>query len=176
MELLFNDTFWMIATVLVTGLGVHYAGNADRRKERQETEKRLADQISGLKQDLTDQISGLKQELTDQKQELKEQKQDLDRRIDRLEDRVHENQKEATENHKEATAAISALTSAITALSTKLDERSFPRRLEGPVPPGARDAPAPLIGVREKPARRYSTDEPKEKEEEAEPKGEGSPD
>ena len=169
MELLFNDTFWMIASVLVTGLGVHYAGNANRRKDREEAEqrreageKRLADQISGLKQDLTEQISS--------------QKRELDRRIDRLEDRVHENQKEATENHKEATAAISALTSAITALSTKLDERSFPRRLEGPVPPGARDAPAPLIGVREKPARRYSTDEPKEKEEEAEPKGEGSPD
>ena len=90
----------------------------------------------------------------------------MDRRIDRLEDRVNE-------NHKEVTAAISALRSAIAALSTKLDERSFPRRLDGPVPPGPRDAPAPLIGVREKPAR-YSTEEPKGEAEE--PKREGSPD
>ena len=108
----------------------------------------LTGRIGSLKQELMDRISG------------------LDRRIDRLEDRV-------TENHKEVTAAISTLTNAITALSTKLDERSFPRRLEGPVPPGARDAPVPLVGVREKPAR-YSTDEPKGEAEE--PKGEASPD
>lgn len=179
MELLSSGSFWTIVAVGVSALGVHFAARADRRKERREAEqrreageKRLAEQIGSLRREVMEALASHKQEMKEalavHKQEMKEafgvhkqevtgalavHRQEIGRRIDRLEDRFDE-------NHREVTAALAELRAEVSALSTKVDERSFPRRFERGGLPGAEAAAAPGVGVRETPAR-YSADEPR---------------
>ncbi len=59
------------------------------------------------------------------------------------------------------TTALTGMTAVVSALSTKIDERSLPRRLEGANLPTAGAGVATAAGVREAPAR-YSGEEPKD--------------
>lgn len=82
------------------------------------------------------------------------QKQELGRRINRMEDRFDE-------NHRVVTAGLAELKAEVGALSTKVDERSHPRRLDGAARSSA-GADVVAGAVRETPDR-YSTEEPKGK-------------
>ena len=138
---------------------------ADHRQEMKEAladhKQEMTGALAGHRQEMTEALADHKQEVTGalagHRQEMKEalagHRQEIGRRIDRLEDRVDE-------NHREVTAALAELRAEVSALSTKVDERSFPRRFEGGGLPGTEAAAAPGVGVREAPTR-YSADEPK---------------
>ena len=184
MELVSSSDFWTIVAIVVSALGMQRAMKADARKElhifrtemderfkeaeRREKarERRLAEQISGMKQELAEQISDMKHELGHRiggvKQEFGHRtssiKQELGHRIDRMEDRMNE-------NHRDVSTGLAETKAAVSALSAKLDERSSPRRLEGGGRPSATGSVASGVSVR-KPSGSYSGDEPR---------GEGEP-
>ena len=133
MEILPNGDFWTILAIAVSALGVHRAAKAERRKEQQEAEQRRE---AGEKR-LAEQIGSMKQEIS--------------RRIERLEDRVDE-------NHREVTASLGDMKAVVGSLS-KVDERSYPRRLGSAGQPGTGADVVPGAGVRE-PHARYSAEEP----------------
>ena len=190
MELVSSSEFWTIVAIVVSAIGVQRAMKADARREQHNSrtlmdkrfeevkkrgearEKRLAEQISGVKRELGDRIEGLRQELGDRidgvreefghrtsgtKQELGEQissiKQELGHRMDRMEDRMNE-------NHRDVSIQLAETKAAVSALSATLDERSSPRRLEGSGLPSATGSVASGVSVRE-PSESYSGDEPK---------------
>lgn len=134
MEIFSNGDFWTIVAIAVSALGVHRAAKADRRREQQEAEQRRE---AGEKR-LAEQIGSMKQEIS--------------RRIERLEDRVDE-------NHREVTASLGDMKTVVGSLSTKVDERSYPRRLGGAGQPGTGADVVPGAAVRE-PRARYSAEDP----------------
>ena len=95
MELVSSSEFWTIVAIVVSALGVQRAVRADARRELhnlrtemgkrfEETEKRLGDRISGVKQE-------------------------LGHRMDRMEDRMNENHRDVSIQLAETKAAVSAL-------------------------------------------------------------------
>ncbi len=175
MDFLSNGDFWTIVAVLVSALGVHRAMKADRRREWQEFraeigkrfeeaekrreagEKRLAEQIDRVRQELGQRIDRGKRELGGVEQKL-------GHRIDRMEDRMNE-------NHREVSAGLAETKAAVSDLRARLDERSSPRRLTGADLPGSVESVRSGAVVRE-PSGDYSEDEPRDAvEPEEAPKG-----
>lgn len=197
MDFLSNGDFWTIVAVLVSALGVHRAMKADRRREWQEFraeigkrfeeaekrreagEKRLAEQIDRVRQELGQRIDRGKRELGGVEQKLGHRidgveeklghridgvEERLGHRIDRIEDRMNE-------NHREVSAGLAETKAAVSDLRARLDERSSPRRLTGADLPGSVESVRSGAVVRE-PSGDYSEDEPRDAvEPEEAPKG-----
>jgi len=176
MDLLSNGDFWTIVAVLVSALGVHRAMKADRRREWQEFraeigkrfeeaekrreagEKRLAEQIDRVRQELGQRIDRGKRELGGVEQKLGHRidgvEEKLGHRIDRMEDRMNE-------NHREVSAGLAETKAAVSDLRARLDERFSPRRLTGADLPGSVESVRSGAVVRE-PSGDYSGNEPRD--------------
>ena len=102
MELVSSSEFWTIVAIVVSALGVQRAVRADARREqhnlRTEMGKRFEEaekRGEAREKRLAEQISGVKQE--------------LGHRIDRMEDRMNENHREVSVGLAETNATVSAL-------------------------------------------------------------------
>ena len=102
MELVSSSEFWTIVAIVVSALGVQRAVKTDVRRElhnlRTEMGKRFEEaekRGEAREKRLAQQVSGVKQE--------------LGHRIDRMEDRMNENHREVSVGLAETNATVSAL-------------------------------------------------------------------
>ena len=150
MDLPTSGDFWLILSAVVSVLGLFLALRADLRKEirnlRADMEKRF-DQVDRQFGQVDRQFGGMEkqfgrvdkrfeqvdkrfeqvdkrfEQVDKQFEQVGKQFEQMGHRIDRIEDR-------ARENHKEVIGELAKMKAEVSAMGAKLDERSYPRRLE----------------------------------------------
>ena len=143
MDLSTNGDFWLILSAVVSVLGLFLALRADLRKEirnlRADMEKRFDqvdrrfDQVDRQFGQVDRQFGGMEKQFgrVDKRfEQVDKQFEQVDKRFEQVEHRIERIEDQARENHKEVIGELAKMKAEVSALGAKLDERSYPRRLE----------------------------------------------
>ncbi len=95
MELVSSSEFWTIVAIVVSALGLQHAVKTDARRERRNLRTEIGKRFEEVEKRLTEQIGGVKQE--------------LGHRIERMGDLMNGNHRKVSVGLAETKAAVSAL-------------------------------------------------------------------